>query len=94
MPRRPLETNEDLVLNLMTFSKFGSLGQAFIVHAIRNYAEQIATKPAPLPGPDDLFDPALWQRVAADVKARCDDFYSDGRPATPSEAAASTGSSN
>ena len=93
MPSRHLETNEDLVLDLMTFSKFGPLGQVFIVQAIRKYAEQIATATVQHMDHGEGLDPVLWQRIAADVQARCDDFYSDGRSATPREAIASTGPS-
>ena len=39
-------TNIELVTDMMSFSKAGALKQAFIVEAIRNYAEQtLAAEP-------------------------------------------------
>lgn len=76
MPSRKLDSNEELVLDLMRYSKHGPLGQVFIVEAIRTYAEkQAAEKPRAL-REGDLIDPALWRLIAVDVKSRCDAFYS------------------
>jgi hypothetical protein len=69
---KQLECNEDLVLDLLKFSKFGAMGQIFVLEAIRHYAEQVASgEDVNAPGPKDL-----WQAIGADVKERCDAFYS------------------
>ena len=69
---KKLECNEDLVVDLLNYSKFGPMGQVFIMEAIRHYAGQVASGEdvnAPCP-------PGLWKEIGADVKARCEVFYS------------------
>lgn len=38
-----IRTNEDLVVDLMNYSPHGSMGQAFVIEAIRKYADAHAT---------------------------------------------------
>lgn len=72
---RKLKTNEDLVRDLMTRSPLGALGQAFVVEAIRKYAEALVATPLPPDTPGSMFCNETWNKVAADVKERCDRFY-------------------
>ncbi len=78
MPRK-LESNEDLVCDLMKFSPRGPLGQVFIIEAIRKYAETwAAMTPEQRKQYQDkspLISMEAWCAVAEDVKARCDKFY-------------------
>lgn len=71
-----LETNEELILDLMEHSPYGGLGQVFIVEAIRQYAEQIAAADPNVIG-NGLISGEAWQGVAKDVKERCDLFYDE-----------------
>jgi hypothetical protein len=67
-----LQCNEDLVRDLLNFSPFGAMGQVFVMEAIRHYADIVVAGQdvnAPMPG-------TVWEQIAADVKARCDAFYS------------------
>jgi len=75
MSNADLETNEDLVMDLMTFSRFGPMGHVFVIEAIRGYAAQILAEPVRKANRHDTVDPELWRSIAADVKDRCDSFY-------------------
>lgn len=77
-----LNTNEDLVIDLMNYSPRGALSQAFIMHAIQKYAADVIEA-----GAEAMSSPMLngqaWVDVAVDVKARCDKFY--GRHDAPAK---------
>ncbi len=64
------DNNEELVLNLMNFSPFGAMGQAFIINAIREYSKAVVK--------DNEDGP--WFEIAKDVQTRCDAFYSRHDP--------------
>jgi hypothetical protein len=72
---KKLNTNEDLINDLMTRSPFGGLGQVFVVEAIRKYANALAETPLPPTPPHSFFSNETWNQVALDVKTRCDAFY-------------------
>ncbi|MGK2884374.1 MAG: hypothetical protein ACSLE8_06295 [Rhodococcus sp. (in: high G+C Gram-positive bacteria)] len=74
MPRK-IETNEDLVLDLINYSPYGALCQVFVMEAIQDYARRLVKNPLRPSGPDALFSNETWNKVAVDVKARCDAFY-------------------
>ena len=75
-------SNIDLVVDLMTHSKFGALSQVFVMEAILRYAEEVADrkpedmKPSDIPAPDDTgsislgFPTQAWIGVAKDIVAR------------------------
>lgn len=69
---KKLETNEDLVLDLMNYSPRGALGQVFVMEAIRAYAANVANLP-PVEG--SMIDGTSWKEVAEDVLKRLDAFY-------------------
>ena len=76
---RKLESNEDLVKDLMNYSPYGALCQVFIMEAIQRYAEQVAAS-----NPEDydmgaMIAPEAWIGVAKDIKARCEAFYARSR---------------
>ncbi len=72
---RELETNEDLVLDLLNRSPFGAMGQMFVVEAIRKYANALSSTPLPPTPPGSMFSNETWNQVALHVKSRCDKFY-------------------
>ncbi len=69
-----LDSNEDLVLDLLKFSKFGAMGQVFIVEAIRSYADDMAARDPATVG-NGLVAGQAWVDIAKDVQARCGAFY-------------------
>lgn len=72
--KKKLANNEELVTDLMRFSPFGALSQAFIIYAVRTAAEEVsATKPNEVNMMGLNAD--AWVGVAKDIKQRCDDFY-------------------
>lgn len=69
-----LKSNEDLVVDLMTFSPRGALCQAFVITAIEKYCADVIQA-----GPEK-FDSAFmngqaWVDVAVDTQARMKAFY-------------------
>lgn len=78
---KTLQCNEDLVLDLLNYSPFGAMGQVFVMEAIRHYAASVVAGQkvtAPMPA-------SVWEQIAADVKKRCDAFYSRHDRASPEE---------
>lgn len=76
MPRH-LKTNEDLVVDLMNYSPYGALGQAFIIQAIEAYANRIIKDKEELLANDgnSIISNNAWIGIAEDVKRRMDEFY-------------------
>lgn len=72
-PARP--TNEEFVGYMMSYSKFGGLTQIFIIEAIRYYAEQIASQPAPTESGTSLINPIAWHAVAVDILEKMKEQY-------------------
>lgn len=68
MTEKKLECNADLVLDLMNFSKFGAMGQVFIMEAIRGYSQMVIDGKVGNPHP-------AWPAIAVDVRDRCTAFY-------------------
>lgn len=62
-------SNEAMVLDLMRVSPYGSLGQAFIIEAIRYYSDAVAAS-EPEDKPGAIINPLAWKGIAEDVKAR------------------------
>ena len=77
---RKLQTNEDLIRNLLNYSPTGALAQAFIVEAIRRYADACA-KADPATFDSGLMSGAAWVRTAQHIKAECEKFYGSPRQA-------------
>ena len=83
MPKK-LTTNEDLVVDMMTYSKHGALIQAFIMTAITHYADAVIAAPeAELKG--QLIAASTWKSMAAEVKERVEAFYNRDRFAVDDE---------
>lgn len=63
---RPNETNEQFVLRLMRFSDHGALMQAFILEALRRYAEQ-CVKAGPEVFESPLLSGKAWHGTAQEA---------------------------
>ena len=73
-------TNTELIVDLMTYSKWGALGQAFVVEAIRDYAKRQINAAAWADTPNSMgLRQETWQAIARDVEARCEAFYGRSR---------------
>lgn len=77
-----LNSNSDLVEDLMTFSPFGALGQVFVMAAIMEYADAVIRdsvgQPSELSKHGEqyrLVGRKTWAAIASDVKQRCEAFY-------------------
>lgn len=68
-------TNERFVKNIMTFSAYGALSQAFVIEAIRRYAEEVAaSKPEQYPE-HGLVHPESWIGVGREIMEKYNDNY-------------------
>jgi len=79
-------TNEDLMVNLLNYSPYGGLCQAFIMQGLREYAqyvidnseeilkneEELAVK-----GKIPILSQKAWVGIAKDIAERIDMFYDD-----------------
>ena len=80
---KKLESNEDLVADLMAYSPYGALAQVFIMEAIQSKAEAVAKSVVDPDAADSFINPVAWRNVAIDIKERCDAFYNrHGRSGT------------
>lgn len=76
---RKINTNTDLVKDLMSFGPHGHLSELFVVEAIRKIAEGTAKwtdeQVAEYQAKNGLISMEAWRATARDIKARCDEFY-------------------
>lgn len=77
-------TNEDLIHDLMNYSKYGMLSQAFIIQAISYYTANVLEKSDELikeeeenekNGKISLISSKAWVGIAKDISDRMDYFY-------------------
>jgi len=69
------KTNEEFVVELMNFSPYGVLCQAFIIEAIRYYADQVSSTPEPTDDTSQFISPKAWHGIAVDITKRMKDRY-------------------
>lgn len=72
---REIKTNEDLVRNLMNFSPFGALAQAFIMQAIQNMCKNVKNWEPTEEDYRGFVDPDAWKGIAEDIEKRVNEFY-------------------
>lgn len=68
-------TNEEFIVELLNFSPYGGLAQAFIVEAIRHYSQIVAETPIPTDN-GGFINPVAWHGIAVDIKERMEKQYS------------------
>ena len=74
MPRK-IRTNLDLVSDIMNYSPVGALSQAFVMEAIKRYADQCAAA-HPTTFDSAMLNGAAWVACAKDIQRRFEEFYS------------------
>jgi hypothetical protein len=70
-----MKHNEEFVADLMKFSPYGALQQAFIIEAIRYYAEKVAATPEPKDDATQFINPSIWHKIAIDIQERLKKQY-------------------
>lgn len=68
-------SNVEFVTELMQFSRFGALAQAFVIDAISQHANAIAATDNPEAFTTGLFDGQVWVDCAKDIKKKMDENY-------------------
>ena len=83
-----LKNNLDLVKDLMTYSPYGGLSQAFIIQGIQYYCEKVLEDKEKLlkeqeenekNGKIGIVSNTAWVGLAEDVKKRMEEFYSNNK---------------
>lgn len=81
---RNLKTNEDLIKDLMNFSPYGGLCQAFIMQGIQAYCQDVINQKdemleheeqMKIEGRMPLISTTAWIGIAEDVNKRIEEFY-------------------
>lgn len=85
MALRAPKTNEDVVHDIMNFSRYGALAQAFVMTALEVYSKKVvATPDASLD--TDFMAPGVWKGVAAEVLEKLQaGGYLDPDPGEPGQ---------
>lgn len=71
---KKFQSNEAFVKDLMNFSAFGGLSQAFVIEAIMKWSEIIAAED-PKKFESDFMSGAAWVGVAKEISAKCEAKY-------------------
>jgi hypothetical protein len=83
--KRPL-TNEDLIKNLLNFSPYGGLCQAFIMQGLREYAQYVIDNSEEILKNEEesatknkmpIQSQKAWVGIAKDIAERIDMFYDE-----------------
>lgn len=71
------KTNLDLITEIMTFSRYGALSQAFVIDALTKHANRVAEATAEelAPMQNGLVSAEAWQGVAIEIKTALEAFY-------------------
>tara|TARA_R110000868_G_scaffold17620_1_gene76931 strand:- start:356 stop:634 length:279 start_codon:yes stop_codon:yes gene_type:complete len=79
-------TNEDLIKNLMNYSPYGGLCQAFITQGLREYAQYVIDNSEEIlkneeelsaQGRMPIVSQKAWVGIAKDIAERMDMFYDE-----------------
>lgn len=70
-PRPPKRLNNvEFVTEMMEFSQFGALTQAFIIEAIDRYSKQVAASTPDQYPPNDFFSPEVWIGIGKEIQQK------------------------
>lgn len=74
---KPSKTNVEFVTEMMEFSRYGALTQAFVLEAVDKYAQQVIAKQEDLKVSmkDHIVRPVTWIDIAKEVHAKCKARY-------------------
>jgi len=92
---KPPPTNTEVVVDLMTYSPYGSLSQIMILEAIRHYVEMVAKSPM-----DEnskaatIINPAAWNGCAKNIQERMEVYYRKSRDNSAKDGSGEEDSSN
>jgi hypothetical protein len=75
MKKKQIKTNEDILRDIMNFSRYGALAQLFVIDALTKFANTVAaSKPEDYPD-NGIVQPEAWIGVAKEIKEKLDEFY-------------------
>jgi hypothetical protein len=63
-------TNQEFLIDLMNFSRFGPMAEVFVMEAVRLHAIAIAAQDPDKADQNSMVSPHLWVNVARDIAAR------------------------
>ena len=69
--RRPRRlNNQEFLIDMMTFSRFGAMTEVFVMEAVRLHALAVAAQDPDKADQNSMVSPHLWVNVARDIAAR------------------------
>ena len=73
--KKKIDTNEELVREMMNFSNFGVMAQMFIIDAISEQSKAVASSKVE-DYPENMFvSPEAWIGVAKEIEEKMEAFY-------------------
>ena len=69
-PRRPAQTNTELVVDLMEQSTYGALAQAFVIEALSSYANCVIEDAGINQEANSIIPPGVWKGIAEEFVAK------------------------
>lgn len=71
LTRKP--TNQEFLIDLMKFSRFGPMAEVFIMEAVRIQAKAVAALEPDTMDQRSMVSPHLWVEIARDIAARIEE---------------------
>ncbi|HDR9201837.1 TPA: hypothetical protein QDB48_003163 [Burkholderia vietnamiensis] len=68
--------NLECLTEIMTFSRYGALAQAFVMDALSQYAERVATTPPDQLQVNPMISARAWQGVAQEIRTKLEAHFS------------------
>ncbi|HDR9181152.1 TPA: hypothetical protein QDB06_001703 [Burkholderia vietnamiensis] len=69
-------TNLECVTEIMTFSRYGALAQAFVMDALSQHAARVATTPLDQLQVNPMISSRAWQGVAREIHDKLEAHFS------------------
>ncbi|WP_175861812.1 hypothetical protein [Burkholderia cepacia] len=69
-------TNLECVTDIMTFSRYGALAQAFVMDALSKHAARVATTPPDQLQVNPMISARAWHGVAQEINTKLEAHFS------------------
>ncbi|KGS74765.1 hypothetical protein X976_1955 [Burkholderia pseudomallei MSHR7500] len=69
-------TNLECINEIMTFSRYGALAQAFVMDALSQHAERVATTPPDQLQVNPMISARAWHGVALEIHTKFEAHFS------------------
>ena len=77
-PTHVPRTNQQMLREIMSFSRFGPLAEVFVMEAVVKYADEVAAATPDQVEGGGLINGSAWIGVAKEIKTKLDAHYGRG----------------